>query len=410
MTFASGLLGGYIYGLGRSPNTQILEWNTAEILTPAGTRANASGTPSFVKILGPTAGGAMEFDDMVLDFSAGLSANYTSKVQCLTLGLTDDDYTIGNIRYWQPSGTALGSTGHVEMIASGAWHYNATLPSGAGAVVSTSLPSARNVRRQDGGALMEFALDTHVSEFIYTALTIPSGFGLGSYGKGSNGDWVNRMTYDWYYKYSPTSTSGPSPIEVLTTTSGTTVGTVVDVPYMGDRKVGQLLVAVICYEDDSALTPPAGWTLKATSVQTAEVSIHLYYKVSDGTETGNASWTSGGAGLMYGIMTNFENATEIHLTADGQGAATTSITSPTMVTTKTGIIFHCASWERANATWPTTVDGALQTLINDAIVVAGNPTISVGYETQSTAGATNGRTFTSAAAHGAASLVWAVTK
>lgn len=203
MAFTSGSLGAYIYGELNAPTTQFFEWDVREVSSPVGTRMIAGGHPAFVKELSTSIPGAMQFEDVVMNYADdSLSGVYPSRVQAFTFSLTDSDFSVSNLRFWMPSGTALNSSGHMEFAASGTWIPNALLPSGVGTEVPTALPSLHNVLRQDDVfGNLDFADDTHVSQFVYLALSVTSGMPLGQYGLNSNGDMAFRMTYDWYYKF-----------------------------------------------------------------------------------------------------------------------------------------------------------------------------------------------------------------
>ena len=203
MAYTSGLIGAYIFGELNAPTTQIFEWDVRELSSPVGTRTIAGGHPAFVKELGVTIPKAMQFEDVVIDYgNDALSGIYQSRVQAFTIGLANNDFSISNMRFWMPSGTALNSSGYMEFAASGTWIPNALLPSGEGTEVSTTLPTLQNVIRQDDVfGNLDFADDTHVSQFVYLSLAVTSGMPLGQYGLNSNGDLAFRVTYDWYYKF-----------------------------------------------------------------------------------------------------------------------------------------------------------------------------------------------------------------
>lgn len=204
-TSVSGIIGSYVYAELATPNVQIFEWNTREASSPVGVRNIYGGHPAFVKELQNSINGAMEFDDVVLDYTnTSLSGIYQSRVQAFTVGLSDSDYSISSLRLWIPSGTALLGSGHLELTTSGSWVYNAILPSGRGTTVPTSLPSSPNIMNQNGVSWsIDGPNDSDVSQFVYLALTVPSGIGLGQFGLGVNGDLAFRITYDWYYKFNP---------------------------------------------------------------------------------------------------------------------------------------------------------------------------------------------------------------
>jgi len=181
--------GAYIYGQLNVPGTQFFEWDVREPSSPAGTRDIYAGHPAWVKELGVESVKSMEFEEVVLDYANDSLSGV-------------DNFSISNLRFWMPSGTALNSSGNLEFTASGTWIPNALLPSGIGTVIPTSLPTIRNVLRQDDiFGNLEFSQDSNVSQFVYLALSVTSGMPLGQYGLNSNGDLAFRMTYDWYYKF-----------------------------------------------------------------------------------------------------------------------------------------------------------------------------------------------------------------
>lgn len=194
----SGNIGGYLAAQGVYPDVIFYSWNVSEPMTPVGTRNLVSGAFAFNKIVGLHTDNPLEFRNLILDFTA-ISGTYQSTVECLTFRQKNNRFNISNMRFWLPSGTALNSSGHLEWAASGQWVYNAHIPSGNGATLSSSLPILANVRRQDGLGYIDGSDDTHVSEFIYLVLTVPSGLPLGRYGpNNSNGALAFNMTYDWF--------------------------------------------------------------------------------------------------------------------------------------------------------------------------------------------------------------------
>lgn len=204
-TLTSGTIGSYIFGELATPNIQIFEWDITELSSPVGVRNIYGGHPAFVKELGITTTKALEFDDVVLDFAnSSLSGMYQGRVQSFTVGLSDSEYSISSLRLWIPSGTALVGSGHIEFTTSGNWVYNAIIPSGQGNTVPQALPSSPNIMNQNGVSWsLDGPNDSDTSQFVYLALTVPSGMGLGQYGLGVNGELAFRITYDWYWKFNP---------------------------------------------------------------------------------------------------------------------------------------------------------------------------------------------------------------
>jgi len=184
------------------PTVQIFEWDVTEASAPNGVRNIYGGHAAFVKELGETIAKAMQFEDVILDFTASVSGNYQSRVQAFTVGLANNDFSISSLRLWSPSGTALHSSGHLEFSSSGLWIPNAILPSGKGVVMPTLLPTLPNIMNQSNVSWsLDGASDLDVSQYVYLALTVPSGMPLGQYGLGTNGHLAFRVTYDWYWKF-----------------------------------------------------------------------------------------------------------------------------------------------------------------------------------------------------------------
>jgi len=183
------------------PTIQIFEWDVTETSAPNGVRNIYGGHPAWVKELGETIPKAMQFEDVILDFS-NISGMYQSRVQAFTVGLANSDHSISSLRLWMPSGTALQTSGHIEFTSSGLWIPNAILPSGRGVVMPSSLPTSPNIMNQSNVSWsLDGASDIDTSQYVYLALTVPSGMPLGQYGLGINGHLAFRITYDWYWKF-----------------------------------------------------------------------------------------------------------------------------------------------------------------------------------------------------------------
>lgn len=201
MPITSGSLGGYTSGIANIPTLIFYEWDVSSKYSPTYTRAIASGHPAFIKSLGYTDAKAMQIDDVVIDFGdSSLSGTYQSKVQCFSFVPSTNLYVVGNLKFWADQLSALNSSGHLEYTASGAWIPNAVLPSGAGNIVPSSLPTNQNVFRTDGSTTLETYDDYSSSQFVYMSLTVQSGMPLGQYGLNTRGRLDFKVTYDWYYR------------------------------------------------------------------------------------------------------------------------------------------------------------------------------------------------------------------
>jgi len=198
VTRTSGILGGYIYADRDWPSTQFLAFNVSESASPLGSRNIPGGSFAFRQIVGPHILNPLEFRNVIFDFATpnNISGLYQSTTECIIFRQTNDRFNISNMRFFMPSGTALTPSGHIEYATSGAWIYNAHIPSGYGAPVPTALPSTPNLRRCDGLGYLDGSDDIHVSQFIYMTITVPSGYSLGKYGYGGIGTLSFKLTFD----------------------------------------------------------------------------------------------------------------------------------------------------------------------------------------------------------------------
>lgn len=301
MATTSGTLGGYIYSSQNQPSLAIYEWDVTEAASPVGYRSVVSGVASFVKQLGPSSAASMQFEDTVLDFSSDLDETYAARVQCFTFINTTGTFRLSNMKVWMPSGTALDTGAHLEIVASGTWHHNAVLPSGAGFAMPTSLPATQNVFRQDNDREMWLTADTHSSEFVYMGLHVPSGLTFGRYGIDGTGDLVFRITYDWFDTLVPTYQTPEGypnyprnwayPFE---TPAGATSGfhyyedeVWMQAPYARDDELLIALFTVGNYNMGNVTAPPE-WTqiYQGGSVP----DMHAYYKTYDEADASGMSY------------------------------------------------------------------------------------------------------------------------
>tara|TARA_R110000851_G_scaffold186264_1_gene335563 strand:+ start:78 stop:722 length:645 start_codon:yes stop_codon:yes gene_type:complete len=98
---------------------------------------------------------------------------------------------------------------------------------------------------------------------------------------------------------------------ILFVKSGTSAGTVstsVAVPYPATPVSGNMIIAIV-YTYNTASTPaaPTGWTLGGTNINNSALGASVYYKTSDGSETGSVTFTgTGGESRMFGSMVEYE--------------------------------------------------------------------------------------------------------
>lgn len=122
-----------------------------------------------------------------------------------------------------------------------------------------------------------------------------------------------------------------------TSVQGTTI--TVNVPsgtLQGDLMLAYFVTAVQSGANLS-LSPPTGWTLIREVYGGGSNSRHscLYMKVAGSSEPGNYSWTIGQASNMLGAMSSYYNVASIEAENGSGGIYGSSITTPSITTTKT---------------------------------------------------------------------------
>ena len=191
----------FLYGV--APALEIYSWKTTET-SPSGQRHIPSGIPfeSPVSSLG-----YLSFGDINSLTKLGTTKCITFKV-ARQLG----QMSITNMRIWKSAAAGLGTYGgagnfSVNMLVSGAWTQNYTLPSGTGSILSETLPAAQNISRWDGNAHMTCGMtnqfvvadsDKETSQYVYLSLNLDKTFSNGPYGVGGTGSLTLRTTYDYY--------------------------------------------------------------------------------------------------------------------------------------------------------------------------------------------------------------------
>jgi hypothetical protein len=178
--------------------------------------------------------------------------------------------------------------------------------------------------------------------------------------------------------------------------------------YPSSPASGEILVAVLGTSTVTAPTSaPAGWTLAHAQNGNNAISGSIFYKISDGTESGTVTFT-GMSGRTTGHMfrlSGVDNTTPIDVTGVGAGAPIqTTFDMPSITTaTNNAMLIHGIVLNASNR-----ATNDINTLSGTTLI--GLPTGGLGritgayYEERATAGATGTRTWTKT---GATALQWA---
>lgn len=193
------------------PDLRIYEYDTAELASPAGTRHIPGGSFAFKQrvALGCLAAspgnpggssGTLVFEDVRFTIENGVvtEPHHASKVTAITFNLGDfsgSQSGVSDLRLYLAEDTALtipaNSVGldpaFIQFVASGAWKPGFTLASGQVQRLTSVIPTAPNIFRQDGKNILAGSDDSNSSQFVYLNLIVPWGFPLGTYGVCGSG-------------------------------------------------------------------------------------------------------------------------------------------------------------------------------------------------------------------------------
>mgnify|MGYP000010221408 CR=1 FL=1 len=190
-----------------SPLIRVFAWDVAEIASPVGSRTVPGGSFAFKHMvssgcmtadpLNPaTTSGVLLFEGTKFDLTnLPPPPHLASKPACLTFNLANSGVAVSDLSLFLINDSALragvwsgAGSGIVQIMQGGSsWLYNLSMPSGSSPVLTTSIPSIPNVRRQDGTAALAAQDDLNSSEFVYLNLILPIGFPLGSFGVCGSG-------------------------------------------------------------------------------------------------------------------------------------------------------------------------------------------------------------------------------
>lgn len=113
----------------------------------------------------------------------------------------------------------------------------------------------------------------------------------------------------------------------------------IDVAYLGSLVSGDLLLAQIFSRNtvSSITAEPSGWTLLfGPDTGSGTFRQWIYYKISDGTETGTARWSISGSALFMGRMHQFRGTATSSFTQSGglDNGNSATLTIPSVTTTR----------------------------------------------------------------------------
>lgn len=195
------------------PDIHIYQYDTSEIASPSGSRHIEGGGFAFIRriALGCISYGAvgtsgtMSFNDITINVADPIS-EYASRVEALVFRLASSGVAIANMRLYltdndaltQPAADVGAPPAFVQMTVSGTWQPNALLPSGAGTILTTSVPGSQSIFRQDGKSYLAEILDRDASQFVYLNLIVPIDFPLGHFGICASGSLRFNFIFDYF--------------------------------------------------------------------------------------------------------------------------------------------------------------------------------------------------------------------
>jgi len=164
-------------------------------VSPSGSR-HVTTHPSYVKELGTGAGQYLDFGS--INISNGKQSTPTKAVVAMVDDMKDATEAVYNLRIWASDLSSFKSgTYYINTCVSGLWLRNCTLTDASGYSLPTFLPSGQNIWRQDGGAeITASGLDSQVTQYAFSSVTIDQDVPIGIYG-GDSGGFRTRLTFDY---------------------------------------------------------------------------------------------------------------------------------------------------------------------------------------------------------------------
>ena len=192
---------------GDFPVIRVFAWDTDELASPVGNRTTPGGSFAFMHIVASgcemadpndPAGtsGTLIFEEVRFDLTnLPLPSHVESKVAAITFNLAASGTAISDLRLYLVDDSAFQASqdegldrGFMQYAPSGSlWLPNLTLPSGSVARIPLTVPTASNVRRQDGAQALVGQDDQNSSEFVYLNIVLPLGTPLGAFGVCGSG-------------------------------------------------------------------------------------------------------------------------------------------------------------------------------------------------------------------------------
>lgn len=188
------------------------EYDTDELSSPIGVRHIEGAGFAFVQVLslgcqtytGPGTSGTLDFGPIEFNFAEPVS-HIESDVKAIVARIATSGFVVDNMRLYLTDDTGLRvardagrDSAFIQMTTSGIWQPGALLPSGVGTRLTTTIPTAPNVFRQDGASRIDRNDDHDVSQFLYMNLVAPLGMPLGSFGVCGSGLIRLALSYDFY--------------------------------------------------------------------------------------------------------------------------------------------------------------------------------------------------------------------
>lgn len=201
-----------------SPLVRVFAWDVAEIASPVGNRTLpggsfafkymvSSGCQTFSPLNPGTTSGVLMFEGTKFDLtSQPFASHLASKPACITFNIANSGVGISDMSLFLIDDSALkpgiwnhAGSGFVQIYQGGSsWFFNLTMPSGSHPVLTTTIPSFPNIKRQDGAPGLGGQDDLNSSEFVYLNLVLPLGFPFGEFGVCGSGLLRFGLTFNYW--------------------------------------------------------------------------------------------------------------------------------------------------------------------------------------------------------------------
>jgi hypothetical protein len=159
---------------------------------------------------------------------------------------------------------------------------------------------------------------------------------------------------------------------------------------------GDLLLALVDFGNPGTITVPSGWSVvPGTPISGSGWVVYLYQKTATASEPSSYTWTITASEVGdTGVIVDYENGTIDVIGSTINGAASTSITAPSVTTTEANDAVICMYVNALHGSGSIALPGGLTSRANNSPTGSTESPMAIGDFVQAVSGATPTETAT----------------